>query len=48
MKVLEVNKSDLKNNLDIIKDMILNKKSDTQIIAVVKANRNGFRLNRIF
>lgn len=48
MKVLEINKEDLKNNLEIIKNRISEKKPNTNIIAVVKANRNGIGIRRIF
>lgn len=48
MKILEISKEDLKNNLEVIQNLIAEKKPDTNIIAVVKANRNGIRLSRIF
>lgn len=48
MKVLEINKEDLKNNLETIQNIIKEKNSNTNIIAVVKANRNGARFRRIF
>lgn len=48
MKVLEINKEDLKNNLVTIQNIIKEKNSNTNIIAVVKANRNGVGVRRIF
>ncbi len=48
MKVLEVSKEELGNNLEKIKKVILEKKANTKIIAVVKANRNGIRTRTIF
>ena len=47
MKKLEVSKTDLKYNLEVIKKKILEKNSNTEIIAVVKANRNGIRFKAI-
>lgn len=46
MKVLEINKEDLNNNLNIIKNLILEKKSNAKIIAVVKANGMGLDLEK--
>ncbi len=48
MKVLEISKEDLKNNLETIQNIIKEKNSNTNIIAVVKANRNGTWIRRIF
>ena len=48
MKVLEISKEDLKNNLVTIENIIKAQKSNTNIIAVVKANRNGTWIRRIF
>ena len=48
MKVLEINKEDLKHNLVTIQNIIKEKSSNTNIIAVVKANRNGVGVRRIF
>lgn len=48
MKVLEINIADLKSNLKIIKNRITENGNNTNIIAVVKANRNGTGANRIF
>lgn len=45
MKILEINKSDLENNINIIKKIINDSEKNPEIIAVVKANRNGFRYN---
>ncbi len=44
MKLLEINKENLLNNLNTVKEKILNTKSDTKIIAVVKANGMGLGL----
>lgn len=46
MKVLEINREDLKNNIDIIKKLISEKNKNTQIIAVVKANGMGLGLEQ--
>lgn len=46
MKVLEINKEDLKNNLSIIKNLISDKSPNTKIIAVVKANGMGLDLEK--
>ena len=43
MKILEINKTDLENNIKIINDS----EKETDIIAVVKANRDGIRYNKI-
>lgn len=48
MKILEINKEDLKNNIEIIQNIIKEKEKNTSIIAVVKANRNGIGARRIF
>lgn len=48
MKVLEINIADLKSNLEIIKNRITENGNNTNIIAVVKANRNGTGTSRIF
>lgn len=48
MKVLEISKEDLKNNLETIQNIIKEKSPSTNIIAVVKANRNGAWIRRIF
>lgn len=46
MKVLEIKKEDLKNNIEIIKKIAGADINDgPEIIAVVKANRNGIRYN---
>lgn len=47
MKILEINKSDLENNINIIKKIINDSKNKPEIIAVVKANRNGIRYNKV-
>ena len=49
MKVLDINKNDLKNNINIIKNIVIGKVKDDegnklQIIAVVKANAMGLGL----
>ncbi len=48
MKVLEISKEDLKSNLEIVQNIIAENNPNTNIIAVVKANRNGIGINRIF
>ena len=46
MKVLEIKKEDLKNNIEIIKEIAgANIDEGPEIIAVVKVNRNGIRYN---
>ncbi len=47
MKILEINKTDLENNINIIKKIINDSEKETDIIAVVKANRDGIRYNKI-
>lgn len=44
MKVLEINKEDLKSNLNIIKNLISEKSPNTKTIIVVKANGMGLDL----
>ena len=49
MKILNINKNDLKNNINIIKNVVIGKEKDdkgnkVQIIAVVKANAMGLGL----
>lgn len=49
MKVLDINKKDLKNNINIIKNIVIGKEKDDcgnkiEIIAVVKANAMGLGL----
>lgn len=48
MKVLQINIADLKSNLEIIKNRITENGNNTNIIAVVKANRNGSWISRVF
>jgi alanine racemase len=47
MKILEINKADLENNINIIKKIISDSEKKTKIIAVVKANRNGIRYSKV-
>ena len=44
MKKLEINKQDLKNNLNIIKEILKKDNPKTKIIGVVKANGMGLDL----
>lgn len=45
MKKLVISKNELLNNLNIIRAKI---GIETNVIAVVKANRNGIRFDKIF